>query len=139
MIEFIIPGHVQAQERPRFSRQGDHVRTIDAPKSRAYKSVVKYIAWQNKPDKPLEGPLKLTVTFYMVPPQKKRTKPKMALIRANKLLPITKPDLDNLVKGIKDGCSKIIWLDDAQIVDMVLRKVYAEDLQPRAEVKIEVI
>lgn len=47
------------------------------------------------------------------------------------------PDLDNLVKGIKDGCTKIIWHDDAQIVEMVVRKFYG--MQPRAEVKIEVL
>lgn len=34
MIQFTVPGTVQAQERPRFSRMGKCVRTHDAPKSR---------------------------------------------------------------------------------------------------------
>ncbi|MGE7942562.1 RusA family crossover junction endodeoxyribonuclease [Lysinibacillus xylanilyticus] len=51
------------------------------------------------------------------------------------LRPIKKPDLDNLIKGIKVGCNKIIWHDDSQIVDMTVRKFYSE--QSRAEVMIE--
>ena len=135
MIQFTIPGNTQPQERPRFSRVGKGVRTIDPPKSRAYKELVKLVAWQNKPSEPIQEPIKLVVDIYIVPPKKYHTKPKQALIASGELRPTTKPDLDNLVKGIKDGCSKIIWHDDAQIVEMVVRKFY--DMTPRAEVKIE--
>lgn len=135
MIRFTIPGPVQAQERPRFSRAGNHVKTHDAPKSRAYKEVVKLVAWQNKPQELLQGPLKMEIDVYIQPPKKHQTKPKLALIQSGELLPTTKPDLDNLAKGIKDGCSKIIWNDDSQIVELVVRKFY--DMQPRAEVTIE--
>lgn len=137
MIQFTIPGHTQAQERPRFSRAGKGVRTHDAPKSRAYKELVKLVAWQNKPLEPLQGALKLEVDVYLVPPKKYHTKPKQALIASGELRPTTKPDTDNLVKGIKDGMSKIIWVDDAQIVELVVRKFY--DMQPRAEVKVEAV
>ncbi|WP_445477389.1 RusA family crossover junction endodeoxyribonuclease [Lysinibacillus irui] len=54
---------------------------------------------------------------------------------SGELLPTTKPDLDNLIKGIKDGCNKVIWHDDPQIVEMNVRRFYSE--QPRAEVTIE--
>ena len=134
MIQFTIPGAVQAQERPRFSRAGNHVKTYDAPKSRSYKELVKVVAWDNKPQEPLQGALKLEVDVYLVPPKKYHTKPKQALIASGELRPTTKPDTDNLVKGIKDGMSKIIWVDDAQIVELVVRKFYA--MQPRAEVKV---
>ena len=137
MIQFTIPGQTQAQERPRFSRVGKGVRTIDPPKSRAYKELVKFVAWQNKPQEPLQGALKLEVDVYLMPPKKYHTKPKQALIASGELRPTTKPDLDNLVKGIKDGMSKIIWVDDAQIVELVVRKFY--DMQPRAEVKVEAV
>ena len=33
---------------------------------------------------------------------------------SGELLPTTKPDLDNLIKGIKDGCNKVIWHDASQ-------------------------
>ena len=137
MIQFTIPGAVQAQERPRFSRTGKGVKTHDAPKSRSYKELVKMVAWDNRPQEPLQGALKLEVDVYLVPPKKYHTKPKQALIASGELRPTTKPDADNLVKGIKDGCSKIIWVDDAQVVEMVVRKFYA--MQPRAEVKVVAI
>ncbi|HBJ02164.1 MAG TPA: RusA family crossover junction endodeoxyribonuclease [Lysinibacillus sp.] len=50
------------------------------------------------------------------------------------LRPITKPDADNLIKGIKDGCNKVIWYDDSQIVEMNVRRFYSE--HPMAEVTI---
>ena len=134
MIQFTVPGAVQAQERPRFSRTGFGVKTHDAPKSRSYKELVKAVAWENKPEELMLGPLRLEVDVYLVPPKNLHTKPKQALITSGELRPTKKPDLDNLVKGIKEGCSKIIWHDDAQIVEMVVRKFYA--MQPRAEVKV---
>lgn len=137
MIQFTIPGHTQAQERPRFSRAGNHVRTIDPPKSRAYKEVVKLVAWENRPQEPISDAIRLTVDVYLVPPKNLQTKPKMAKIASGEIRHTKKPDLDNLVKGIKDGCSKIIWRDDAQIVEMIVRKHY--DLMPRAEVIVEVV
>ncbi|MEG0471295.1 MAG: RusA family crossover junction endodeoxyribonuclease [Solibacillus sp.] len=137
MIKFTVPGAVQAQERPRFSRAGNGVRTHDAPKSRNYKELVKLVAWQNKPTEPIQESIRLEVDVFIIPPKKYHTKPKQALIASGELRPTTKPDLDNLVKGIKDGCTKIIWHDDAQIVEMVVRKFYG--MQPRVEVKIKVI
>lgn len=135
MIQFTIPGQVQAQERPRFSRVGRGVRTIDPPKSRSYKEVVKLVAWENKPEEPLQGALRMEIDVYIQPPKADRTKPKLAKMAARELMPTKKPDVDNLAKGIKDGCSKIIWHDDSQIVELVVRKFY--DMQPRAEVRIE--
>nr|WP_244887281.1 RusA family crossover junction endodeoxyribonuclease [Lysinibacillus odysseyi] len=73
----------------------------------------------------------------MVLPKNLHTKPKQALIASGKLRPTKKPDCDNLVKGIKDGSSKIIWNDDARIVELIVRKFYG--MQPRAEVTVEVM
>ncbi|MGE8037876.1 RusA family crossover junction endodeoxyribonuclease [Lysinibacillus sp. NPDC093692] len=126
---------MQPQERPRFSRRGKNVVTHDAPKSKDFKDFVKLVAWQNKPSELIAGPIKLQADIYLMPPKKYHTGPKRALIASGELRPTTKPDADNLIKGIKDGCNKIIWHDDSQIVDMTVRKFYSE--QPRAEVMIE--
>lgn len=134
MIQFIIPGKVQAQERPRFSRAGKGVRTHDAPKSRNYKEWVRLIAMQNKPQEPLQGALRLEVDIYVMPPKKYHTKPKQALIARGELRPVTKPDIENLLKGIMDGMTGIIYRDDALVVELVAKKLY--DLTPRAEVKV---
>lgn len=135
VLTFEIPGVIQPQERPRFSRHGKKVITHDAPKSKNFKDFVKLVAWQNKPSELITEPIKLQADIYLMPPKKYHTGPKRALIASGELLPTTKPDLDNLIKGIKDGCNKVIWHDDSQIVEMNVRKFYSE--QPRAEVTIE--
>ncbi|QPA56290.1 RusA family crossover junction endodeoxyribonuclease [Lysinibacillus sphaericus] len=135
VLKIEIPGVIQPQERPRFSRRGKNVVTHDAPKSKDFKDFVKLVAWQNKPSELITGPIKLQADIYIMPPKKYHTGPKRALIASGELRPTTKPDADNLIKGIKDGMSKIIWHDDAQIVELNVRKFYSE--QPRAEVTIE--
>jgi len=47
------------------------------------------------------------------------------------LRPTTKPDIYNLVKGIKDSLSKFLWYDDSQVTELVARKLYSDN--PRAE------
>lgn len=75
------------------------------------------MAWENNPQDPIMEPIRLKGDVFIILPKKYHTKPKQALIASGELRPTTKPDSDNfLVKGIKDGCSKIIWHDDAQIV-----------------------
>lgn len=64
MIQFTIPGATQAQERPKFSRAGKGVKAVDPPKSRAYKEVVKLVAWQNKPQQLILEPIQLEVDVY---------------------------------------------------------------------------
>ncbi|PJO42920.1 RusA family crossover junction endodeoxyribonuclease [Lysinibacillus xylanilyticus] len=134
-LTFEIPGVIQPQERPRLSRQGKGMRTHDAPKSKDFKDFVMLVAYQYKPSELITEPIKLKADIYLMPPQNLRTGPKRKLIASGELRPTKKPDLDNLIKGIKDGCNKIIWHDDSQIVDMTVRKFYSE--QPRAEVMIE--
>ncbi|MFJ7950356.1 RusA family crossover junction endodeoxyribonuclease [Lysinibacillus sp. NPDC096418] len=64
VLKMTIPGVTQAQERPRFSRQGKHVKTHDAPKSKSYKDFVKLVAWQNKPPELITGPIKLRADIF---------------------------------------------------------------------------
>lgn len=66
---------------------------------------------------------------------KSLAKYKRVLAIEGKLRPITKPDVDNYVKGIKDGLSGIIWQDDKQVVSMTVRKWYSEE--PRAEITVK--
>ena len=52
---------------------------------------------------------------------KKRLAAAAGQVRATK-----KPDADNVLKGLKDGCNGIVWRDDAQVVSIILKKSYAE-------------
>ncbi|RUL56477.1 RusA family crossover junction endodeoxyribonuclease [Lysinibacillus antri] len=134
-IQFEIPGDVQAQQRPKFSRAGNGVKAVDPQESRDYKSFVRLVASQHAPDVLITEPIKLTIDVYRKIPKDKQTGPKMKLIGEGKLRPTTKPDIDNLAKGIKDGLSKVLWHDDSQVIELVARKWYSEN--PRAVVTVE--
>ncbi|PZX07590.1 endodeoxyribonuclease RusA [Psychrobacillus insolitus] len=82
----------------------------------------------------IESEVRLFLDIYR-PIPKSISKNKREDVISGVLRPTKKPDLDNLVKGIKDGLSKVIWHDDAQIVEMNVRKFYSEN--PRAVVKVE--
>ncbi|PAF13686.1 hypothetical protein CHH59_12620 [Shouchella clausii] len=134
VIEFTIDGEVQAQGRPRAGKTKYGKTTMyDPPTSRNYKQYVKLVASQYKPETPYEGEIELFVTVYKQIP-KSMPKWRQELARAGKLRPVTKPDLDNYVKGIKDGMTGIIWRDDNQVTRLVVEKKYSDS--PRAEIKI---
>ena len=81
---------------------------------------------------PMEGALELEAVFVF--PRLKAT-PKHEPERA---LKATRPDLDNLLKALKDGLQGHAFNDDAQITQIKARKVYAAlDEQPHIEVSIK--
>lgn len=56
----------------------------------------------------------------------------------------SRPDIDNYVKALFDGLNGTVFADDAQVVDIRARKVYAPgpgygDTRPRVEVMVEEI
>ena len=134
MIEFTIYGEPVAQGRPRATTTNGQARLYDPEKSRDYKQYVRLAAVEHKPATPLSGEIELVVDVYR-PIPKSMPKYKRKLAIAGKLRPITKPDVDNYVKGIKDGLSGVIWQDDKQVVSMTVRKWYSE--APRVELKIQ--
>lgn len=62
------------------------------------------------------GAVVLDITFWM--PRPKKHKPGSAYYHTKK------PDLDNLVKNIKDAMSKSMYKDDSQVVQENLKKIY---------------
>lgn len=134
MIHLTIPGEVIPQLRPRFARRGNFVQTYDPAKCRDYKAYVRMIATQSRPAKLIEGPVAVRIHIYRHTPQS-WSKVRIAAALAGQIRPTTKPDADNLAKGIKDALKGIIWNDDAQVVRLVVEKWYSD--RPRAEVEIE--
>lgn len=138
MIEITIPGEIQAQGRPRFARRGGFVQTYDPPESKKYKEVVKYHAMPHKPKELLNEALAVEINIFKTPPQSiSKVKKNRVELENESLRPLTKPDVDNYAKGIKDALTGIIWTDDSKVVELVIRKFYS--LNPRAEVKVKTL
>lgn len=134
IIKFRIPGKVQPQGRPRASVRGGHVRMYDPPKSREYKKHVKQVAEDYAPSEPLEGPLHVRMTFsrqYL----KSWTKRQRMDAEDGILMPITRPDLSNLCKGIEDALNGIMWKDDSQIIELMLAKIYSDEDYAEVEIR----
>jgi Holliday junction resolvase RusA-like endonuclease len=76
--------------------------------------------------KPMEAPLEVLIELRMQIPvswsKKKRVAASEGKVRATK-----KPDIDNVVKSILDASNGIVWVDDAQVVVMTVRKLYHAD------------
>jgi Holliday junction resolvase RusA-like endonuclease len=78
----------------------------------------------------LDGPVRLSLAFYLPRPQAYAKKPWMPHTKA--------PDLDKLARGGIDSLSGIVFHDDAQIVELVAGKFYAAPgAVPHCDVKVE--
>jgi Holliday junction resolvase RusA-like endonuclease len=136
MISVTIPLEPVPQGRPRFARTRFGVSARDPVKSREYKEFVAAYAHQQYTGSPLTGPLALDVIFYR-PIPKGDSKRLRSQKEAGEVLPTVKPDLDNYYKAVTDCMKGIIWVDDNQITDVVMRKRYSA--QPRTEITIREI
>lgn len=133
-IRFTIPGEPCAKGRPRHTKRG-HVYT--PAKTAAYENLVK-LAYQAQisPHAQLDGNLSMTVwAFFQIP--KSSSKRKAEDMRAGRIRPTKRPDADNVGKIVADALNGIAYGDDACIVDMTIRKYYAD--KPHVVVEIEVI
>ncbi|GAB1809805.1 RusA family crossover junction endodeoxyribonuclease [Priestia megaterium] len=108
----------------------------DPQKSKDFKQYVKLVASEYKPNQLLSGPLELNVKVFK-PILKSFSKKKKLEAEQGILRPVSKPDVDNYVKGIKDALNKVIWNDDSQIVDLHVSKFYSET--PRIEVAVQML
>jgi Holliday junction resolvase RusA-like endonuclease len=134
MIEFIIPGQPVAKGRPKFARRGAHVVAYTPEKTAHYENLVKIAATAAMHGlAPSSAPIDLVIELQMQIPAswsgKRRAQAESGAIYATK-----KPDADNVLKGIKDGCTGIVWRDDAQVVRVMLEKRYSAT--PRALVRV---
>ena len=132
MIEVTIPGEPYAQKRPRARRMGQHATVYDPKENRDWKATAQqFMARAMGGRQPLAGPVRLVVLAGFTCPKSRHRKrvPRPAE-------PHTKrPDLDNVVKAVKDAATGILWLDDSQVCELTARKwTQAQGEAPRLEI-----
>jgi Holliday junction resolvase RusA-like endonuclease len=128
-LTFEIPGVPVPKGRARSTKSGHHYTPA---KTKAYEQLVAlYARKEMKIAKPLTCPIDLEVYFDLPIPQSwSKVKRKMA--EEDFLKHTTRPDADNLLKSIKDGCNGVLWADDSQVWRVMAIKSYST--VPRASV-----
>ena len=134
-LSFTIPGQPVAKGRPRFSTAGRFPRAFTPAKTANYESWVKTCAVQAMAGRALmTGPVRLSLNMYFeVPSSWPKWKREAAITDA--VRPTGRPDIDNVLKAIKDACNGLIWRDDAQIVQVHCDKAY--DAEPHVAVRVQ--
>lgn len=97
--------------RPRFSR--GHVYTPS--QTRVFENQLKYIFQKAFPHEPWTNEVSIQCYFYY-----KGTKKTLNRMKT------TRPDLDNLIKSVKDAANGIIYNDDAQVASILSWKAYRD-------------
>lgn len=131
VIGIVVHGKPLAKQRPRFTRAG-HAYTPD--NTVMYENLIRTTFSQKYPDHvPLTCPVKMQIdAYYPVASswsQKKTIAALMGAIRP------AKPDWDNIGKIFSDALNQIAYVDDAQIYDCTVRKMYGT--VPRVVVTLE--
>lgn len=120
---FKVPGQPFAWQRAGLSRDGRHYTKAETA---AFERKVALYATQVGCE-PIEGPVRLAVeAFFQMPEMDRRVRtPAKARPKS------TKPDIDNLLKGVLDALNGIAYVDDAQVAEITGRKWFAaQDVEP---------
>jgi Holliday junction resolvase RusA-like endonuclease len=113
---FTILGDPRPQGRPRFTRIDGFVKAYDPKESREYKQTLAAQLAAQSPEFIEQGKaVSIYVEFIFARP---KSLPKRVEDH------VKKPDLDNLIKALKDAAKGILWHDDSQVVQLSARKVY---------------
>lgn len=131
-VTFSVVGDPMGKKRAKFARRGKFVHTYSPKENVDYEQRVRD-AYKGNPSFGDE-PLKVEI-YALYPIPKSITKKKLALIQDGKLLPCSKPDVDNVSKIILDALNGVAYNDDKQVVLLTIKKLYSET--PRVEVSID--
>lgn len=122
IVEFIVSGKPIAKGRVRFAFRTGHA--FPPERTVAYEGRVAAAAQEAMDGRPpVEAPVAVTLQVRMPIPASWPFKRQFAAEIAA-ILPKGRPDTDNYVK-ILDALNQIVWVDDAQIVELHATKRYS--------------
>ncbi len=120
-----IPIRPKPAPRPRVTKNG----TYNNKDYTDYKKTIGLIA--KTMVKPSDKPLSMSIDFVYKKPESWSKKKKLETV-----FHTSKPDLDNLIKGVKDALNGIAYKDDSQVCRLSnVDKYYGEEDQIIIEIK----
>lgn len=134
VVRFTVPGQPQGKGRAKIVKIGGFSRMATPGKTVAYEGLIAICAQRAMLGRNVfDGPVGCNLFIDCAVPQSwSEKKKRMAL--AGEIYPTTKPDKDNVIKAVYDGCNGVVWRDDVQVVDGMQRKRYAATPGVRVEV-----
>lgn len=119
MISLTIPAVPVPKGSTKMRRRGDKLIIVpdNGPAQANFKNTaMPYINQAMAGKKLLTGPVALMARFYVPRPQ-----------TVDRALPCVKPDLDKYTRCLFDVFTDRVWVDDGQVVDLDVKKLYAKD------------
>ncbi len=112
-IKITVPGRPVPKGRPRLGVRGKKVYIYTPTETKEYE---KLVGWTAKAQgcRPTDKPVIASLDIY--------TRRKM--------------DLDNVAKSILDGLNGVVYKDDDQVVELLVRKFQVKQTEERVEIKI---
>lgn len=130
-VAFTIPGKPFPKQRPRATMRGGRARVFTPKETVSFERQVGQIAALHF-QRPIAGPVRLVVTaIFSIPDSwsKRRRTEAMGCHHTQR------PDLDNLLKALKDGLNRIAWSDDAQVAEVSCRKLWGDHAETIVQVE----
>jgi Holliday junction resolvase RusA-like endonuclease len=123
-IEFRIPGKVIGKGRPHFVKKTGVA--ITPQQTRGYESLIRDVALPLMGGhQPWEGCVRVCITAkYKIPKSWSKKDRQLAI---DGKVPPKKPDVDNVVKIVLDALNRVVYLDDTQVTQCTVRKMWDED------------
>lgn len=124
IVSFTVPGQPVGKGRPRIGKIGPHARMFTPEKTANYEGLVAYAARAAMGGLDLlDGPCSVTLDIVCQIPASWSQK-KQLQAQLGRILPTTKPDIDNVEKAIFDALNGVVWRDDVQVVRVMKAKRY---------------
>lgn len=125
-IAFTVPGIVRGKGRSRIIRIAGFSRMKADDATVSYENLVALACREAMRGgvAAFSGAVCVTMAARFMPPKSIARRTRNAMLTGD-IAPAKKPDLDNIVK-ILDALNGIAWIDDAQVVSVFARKLYAE-------------
>lgn len=105
-------------------------------RTRKYESQLRFAAQQQMAGRlPTAEPVCVDIVVRIAVPTTWSRKKTIAAL-AGHIRPIVRPDVENFAKAM-DGLNGVVWLDDKQIVEETIRKIYSD--RPGLTITVETI
>ena len=125
-IHFQVEGDPKGKGRPRFSRVGSFTKVYTDKQTLSYEAMIAFFAKQAMGVTDLlETPVSVFLYVRLPVPQSYSKKRREVCLGGTEK-PCKKPDIDNIAKTYLDAMNGVIFVDDTQVVDLHVKKLYSD-------------